>query len=88
LLGDYARALASLRECALRAPNFLACRVWLAAAHAQLGQLDEARVHVGEILRINPNYSMAGSVVSRLFRRPEDVEHLFAGLRKAGLRES
>ena len=86
--GDYSRALLPLSECTLRAPNFLPGHLWLAATHAQLGQLEEARIRVGEVLRINPQYSFATSEVPRLFRHLKDAEHLFDGLRTAGLPET
>lgn len=88
LLGDYSRALLPLSECTSRAPNFLPGHLWLAATHAQLGQLDEARIGIGEVLRINPEYSLATTDVPRLFKHLKDAEHLFVGLRKAGLPET
>jgi adenylate cyclase len=60
----------------------------LTATLAQLGQLDEAHAAAAEVLRIDPKYTIDGTQ-RRLarFKRPEDVEHLFDGLRKAGLPE-
>jgi adenylate cyclase len=62
--------------------------VWLAANLAQLGQLDEAHAEAAEVLRIDPKYTIDGTQ-RRLarFKRPEDAEHFFDGLRKAGLPE-
>jgi adenylate cyclase len=78
-----------LREFASRAPNLWVGHVWLAANLAQLGQLDEASAEAAEVLRIDPKYTIDGTQ-RRLarFKRPEDAEHLFDGLRKAGLPES
>jgi adenylate cyclase len=62
--------------------------VWLAANLAQLGQLDEAHAEAAEVLRLDPKYTIDGTQkhISR-FKRPEDAEHFFDGLRKAGLPE-
>ena len=62
--------------------------IWLAANLAQLGRLDEARAEAAEVLRLDPKYTIDGTQ-RRLFlhKRPEDAEHFFDGLRKAGLPE-
>ena len=62
--------------------------VWLAANLAQLGRLDEARAEAAEVLRTDPKFTIDGT--SRrlfLYKRSEDAEHIFDGLRRAGLPE-
>jgi adenylate cyclase len=88
MLKAYSEALPPLRECTSRAPDMSLGRVVLAATLAQLGRLDEARAEAAEVLRIDPNYTIDGTQ-RRIapFKRPEDAEHLFDGLRKAGLPE-
>ena len=85
-LKRYAEAQPWLLECTSRAPNFRAGHSWRAANHAQLGQLDEARRAVSEILRLDPTFTIDHKL-RRLaqFRRREDADHFFDGLRKAGL---
>jgi adenylate cyclase len=88
MLKEYAPALPHLRECASRAPNTREAHGWLAANLAQLGQFKEARAEAAEVLRIDPKYTIDGTQRRlALFKRPEDAEHLFDGLRKAGLPE-
>jgi len=88
ILKEYARALPPLRECTSRAPNMRQSHVWLAANLAQLGRHDEAHAEAAEVLRIDPTYTIDGTQRQMaLFKRPEDAEHLFDGLRKAGLPE-
>ena len=88
MLKEYSQALPSLRECASRAPGMRVSHVWLAAGLAQLGRLDEAHAEAAEVLRIDPKFTIDGSQRRQaLFKRPEDAEHLFDGLRKAGLPE-
>ena len=88
LLKQYAQALPLLRECVSRAPNFRAGHVWLAATYAQIGNVEQARAEAAEVLRIQPKWTIEGTQarISR-FKRTEDAEHLFDGLRKAGLPE-
>lgn len=85
-LKEYSQALPLLREFAFRSPNVNQGHIVLAACFAQLGRLDEARAEAAEALRIDPTYTIDGTQrrVS-LFKRPEDAEHLFDALRKAGL---
>jgi hypothetical protein len=90
MLKQYSDALAPLRESAARAPNIWFVHVCLAATHAQLGQFNEAHAAVTEILRIVPSFSIERSVrptYIALFKHTHDVEHIFDGLRKAGLPE-
>ena len=88
MLRQYSQALPLLRECASRAPNFRAVHVFLAATYAQLGNVEQARAEVAEVLRIEPKYTIGGTQARlTLFKRPEDAEHFFDGLRKAGLPE-
>lgn len=87
-LKEYSEALPLLREFASRAPNFSQGHVWLAANLAQLGRLDEAHAQAAEALRIDPKFTIDGTARRlALNKRPEDAEHLFDGLRKAGLPE-
>jgi adenylate cyclase len=88
MLKQYEQALPALRDCVARAPNLRAGHSWLAATYAQLGRMDEARAEAAAALRIQPNYSIAQTTRGALaLRSPEDGEHLFDGLRKAGLPE-
>jgi adenylate cyclase len=88
MLKQYEQALPVLRDCIARAPNLRAGHSYLAATFAQLGRMDEARAEAAAALRIQPNYSIAQTTRGTLvFKSPEDGEHLFDGLRKAGLPE-
>jgi adenylate cyclase len=88
MLRRYADALPLLRECISRAPNMRGAHIWLAATYAQLGQLEEARAEVAEVLRIEPAYTIDGTERRlRSFKFPKDADHFFDGLRKAGLPE-
>jgi adenylate cyclase len=88
MLKQYTQALSLLRECASRAPNFRAGHVWLAATYAQLGNIEQARAEAAEVLRIEPGYTIEGAGAQlNPFKRAQDAEHYFDGLRKAGLPE-
>jgi adenylate cyclase len=86
MLKRYREALHPLRECISRAPNLRDGHVWLAATHAQMGQAKQADRQVAEVLRIEPTYKIDGTPKRiMVFKNPEDADHFFEGLRKAGL---
>ena len=57
-------------------------------AYARLGHLKEAQAAVAEVLRLVPNFTIGGTARSiTAFKNPEDEQHFFDGMRKAGLQE-
>jgi adenylate cyclase len=88
MIKDYSRALAILQDYVSRVPGAAFGHSFLAATHAQLGQLDEARAEAAELLRLRPGYTIS-CTARRLaaFKRPTDEKHFFNALRKAGLPE-
>ncbi len=88
MLKQYEAALAPLRDCVRRAPNFRGGHFWLAATSAQLGMTENARAEAAEVLRIDPGYTINRSAKPlAMFKKPSDTEHWMDGLRKAGLPE-
>ena len=88
MLKQYSKALPWLRECASRSPNMRAGHNWLAATYAQLGDVEKARAEAAEALRIDPRWTIEGAGRQlNAFKRTQDAEHFFDGLRKAGLPE-
>ena len=77
-----------LRECVARAPNLRAGHVWLAATYAQLGNIERGQGRGRRGPADRAQYTIEGTQARlSLFKRPEDAEHFFDGLRKAGLPE-
>jgi adenylate cyclase len=88
MLRRHGEAVRLLRECALRLPNLQWPHLWLAAALAQAGQIEEARREAAEVLRINPAFTIESWNRLNVFRDPQDAEHRIDGLRRAGLPET
>jgi TolB-like protein/class 3 adenylate cyclase/Flp pilus assembly protein TadD len=57
----------------------------LAACHAQLGQMDEARAEAAEALRMRPDFTVSWMMVQEPFENPAGAEPLVEGMRKAGV---
>ena len=83
---EYEKAIVSLKEAVDLNPDFLPPHRMLACAFAQLGRSDEAKAEAGEVLRIDPTFTIAGEQALP-FRKATDLEHYLDGLRKAGLPE-
>jgi TolB-like protein/Flp pilus assembly protein TadD len=84
----YAEALAGAQRVVRERPNFFPARRLLAAAHVGLGQLDQARGVVSELLRLQPNSSIKRDALGYVaYARVRDRERFVAALRVAGLPE-
>ncbi len=84
---QYNKAVAQLRTCALRAPNFLPCYMFLASAYAELGDQGEAQRTTETLLKIAPKFSISKSVRNHLPFVPSAMQFYIRGLRKAGVPE-
>ena len=84
---QYEAAMAVLERGVSRDPNARGPRLWLAATYAQLGQMDDARPHAKELLRMWPNLSLQRVAKIVPYKNKRDLDHLIDGLRQAGLPE-
>ncbi|MEM7227100.1 MAG: CDC27 family protein, partial [Pseudomonadota bacterium] len=85
LMRDYERAVEIYARWRNPPPHMYA---QLAACHAQLGHLDEARAAVETFHEKRPkdsDFDFYAAAHARLCLRPEDAEHWMDGYRKAGL---
>jgi TolB-like protein/Flp pilus assembly protein TadD len=80
---DYRKALdVALR---LNAPKNYYTHAVLAICYAQLGQMEEARKALRDMLALKPNYAEVARELHGRWIDPDLVEQLMDGLRKAGL---
>jgi adenylate cyclase len=81
----YETAAALLRQRIILVPNTDFSRAILTSALGHLGEIEDARRVWAELMDINPKYSFFAHVGRQPFKRPEDVERIAEGLRKAGV---
>lgn len=87
-LKQYSQALPFLRECALRAPNYGAVHLWLAATYARLGQMEEARGEAENVRRLDPDFTIERTARTTIaFKHDEHSSDCFDAMRMAGLPE-
>ncbi len=65
-------------------PDFVGYHVVIAAAYAQLGRVEDAKLSGQEVLRRHPFFEVES--YGTIFRNLSDRKHLREGLRKAGLK--
>jgi adenylate cyclase len=85
LLGKLETAVMLFRERVVLVPETDLSRAFLAAALGALGEVDEARTAWGELMRINPGYSLDEHLARLPFDNPADLDPVREGLRRAGL---
>ena len=68
-------------------PNYLPARIRLAIVYGEMGQIDQARAEVAEILRLNPQANIQGLAQRLPYVDPGLKEHYLDALRTAGLPE-
>lgn len=79
-------AVASLKQFLIRYPDILEAHLTLAAVYSELGKDTEARAEVAEVLRLNPQFSLAIHKERVPIKDPTMLERHIAALRKAGLK--
>ncbi len=85
-LRDYDAAIKSLRKTLQLNSSSSGSRIWLAAAYAHKGLIDDANWELDEIRNLNPAFSIE-SVKRRIpLKDAVQRKHLLEGLRMAGLR--
>jgi TolB-like protein/tetratricopeptide (TPR) repeat protein len=82
-LSRYREAMAPLRECIRRAPDFLPGPVWLAATLVRLGEDEEAKALAADILARWPR-AASHWLPAIPFRDRAHAEHTHAALREVG----
>jgi TolB-like protein/class 3 adenylate cyclase/tetratricopeptide (TPR) repeat protein len=66
-------------------PNFLPVCIIAAASNALAGRMNEAKIALERLRRIDPSLRTSNLKNALFFRRPEDMAKLTEGLQKAGL---
>lgn len=84
ILRRYDEAIEAFKNGIESNPTSERLHVWLAAAYAQSGAIQEAKWEATQVLTLNPGFSRARIQKTFPFKNPADREHFLDGLRKAG----
>jgi adenylate cyclase len=84
-LENYEAAAQQLLERIARTPGTDASRMLLASCYGHLGRKDEARVAWGELVKVNPDFSLTQRARVLPYKNADDFQRIVEGLAKAGL---
>lgn len=85
ILRRYDEAIEAFKRSIESNPTSERLHVWLAAAYAQSGDIEEAGWEATQVLTLNPGFSRVRIQKTFPFKSPADRKHFLDGLRKAGL---
>jgi adenylate cyclase len=86
-MGRFEEAVSACGKALQRAPDSITPHVYLTATYSMMGREKEARVEAGEVLRVNPKFSLDTWARARSFYKDQSVvENIIVALRKAGLK--
>jgi adenylate cyclase len=84
LSGRYEDAIMILKKGSAKNPDYVGHHIMLAAAYAQAGYGEEAKLSAVRVLQLDPFFEL--NTYGTVFRNSEDRVEIVKGLRKAGLR--
>ena len=84
-LGRYAEAEEMFKRRLIHMPTSDVTRAYLASLYGHTDRQDEARRVWGELMAINPEYTVEHTLRVLPFTNPKPLEHFVEGLRKSGL---
>ncbi len=85
ILRRYDEAIEAFKSGIESNPTSERLHVWLAAAYAQSGAIEDAKWEATQVLTLNPSFSQVRIQKTFPFKISADREHFLDGLRKAGL---
>jgi adenylate cyclase len=86
LVGRAEEAVTVLKRAILRNSEHLTAHLLLTVVLSEQGRTEEAHAEAAEILRINPQYSLAAVRRNMPYQNPAVVDRVAAALEEAGLR--
>jgi adenylate cyclase len=86
LTGQYEEAITAGKKAVHLGPNNLIAHAFLTAAYSLRGLKEEARIEAGEVLRINPKFSIDRWTRNMPYKNEADKELIISALHKAGLK--
>jgi adenylate cyclase len=87
MLGDYEKAIEVSKQGYHLDPSVYGQTVTLAASYARLGNFEEAKRYVDDLLRFIPRINLRNLRKNPMFIREEHIDNLVDGMRLAGLPE-
>ena len=84
-MGKYEIAAQQLLDRIARNPSTDASRMLLASCYGHLGRVEDAQTVWAELLKVNPDFSLAQRARVLPYKNPDDFQRIREGVAKAGL---
>jgi adenylate cyclase len=84
--GRFEEAVSAYKKALQRSPDNLLGHVFLATTYSMMGREKEARAEAGEVLRINPKFSLDYFVKTLPYKDQSQIDKVVNAMRKAGLK--
>jgi adenylate cyclase len=84
--GRFEEAVSAYKKALQRSPDNLLGHVFLATTYSRMGREKEARAEAGEVLRINPKFSIDYFVKTLPYKDQSQIDKVVNAMRKAGLK--
>jgi tetratricopeptide (TPR) repeat protein len=84
--GRFEEAVSAYKKAIQREPNNFFAHLNLAGTYSMMGREEEARTEAGEVLRLNPKFSLDYLAKASGFKDRTETEKAITALRKAGLK--
>ena len=85
-MGRYEEAVSAYRKATQITPNDILSHVGLVASYSFMGREKDAYAEAGEVLRINPKFSLDYYGKTMPFKNQPAFDRVVGALRKAGLK--
>ena len=86
MIGRFDEAIFELKKAVAYSPDELLAHVMLAAAYAEAGRLEKARVEAAEVMRIQRTFSLENYAKGMSYKNQTHSDRVVDALRKAGLK--
>jgi lipopolysaccharide biosynthesis regulator YciM len=84
-MGSYEQAIPPLKRFLTHKSSFVGAHLELIACYVELGRNEEARAEAAELMRINPQFSLAAQKQMSLIKEPLR-DRLYADIARTGLK--
>jgi adenylate cyclase len=86
MTGRFEEAVSAYKKAIQLSPNDIQAHLFLAVAYSMMGRGKEARAEAGEVLRLNPKFSVASWEKRARYRDPSEKAKVANAMREAGLK--
>ena len=86
IVGRFEEAVSAFKNSLLRRPDSIVDHIGLTVTYIAMGREKDARIEAGEVLRINPNFTLDYWAKIPMYKDQSVTDRIIGALREAGLK--